>query len=541
MDPEAAEGIVFNDAGPTSGVDFVLDNSTTDDKPVIDSVLGGLAAFDYDNDGRVDLYFTNGASMPDFDKSAPRFWNRLYRNLGDGRFEDVTERAGVKGKGYSFGVAAADYDNDGWADLYVSGYDRNVLYRNLGNGSFEDRTEAAGATGRYRSGSGAKPWSVAGLWFDYDRDGHLDLLVVNYLDWDQQNNRVCGEPGRRLSCAPDMYGETSNILYRNRGDGTFEDVSQSTGIASLAGKGMSAASGDIDHDGFADVFIANDGMRDYLLRNVEGRRFVEVAVELGAAFNEDGVPVSSMGVALEDIDNDGFQDIFITALTNETFPLLFNQEGRGFRDTTYSSGLGLLTSPLSGWGAAIADFDNDGWKDLFTANSHVSENVESYRGIPYAQPNTIFRNNGDGRFESAVEVSPPAAHRGSAVADLNGDGRLDLVVSAIGARAEVLLNQSLNENHWVLLDLVGRRSNRDGIGAVVRVETDSGTVQHRTAASAVGYAGSSDRRLHFGLGSAIRLERIEVRWPSGAVQTIEDAEIDRVVRIVEPEDEPERQ
>lgn len=522
----------------------MLDNATTDDKPVIDSVLGGLAAFDYDNDGRVDLYFTNGARLPDFDKSASRFWNRLYRNLGDGRFEDVTERAGVKGNGYSFGAAAADYDNDGWVDLYVSGYDHNVLYRNLGNGLFEDRTEAAKATGRYASdsssGSGTKPWSVAALWFDYDRNGHLDLLVVNYLDWNQQNNRVCGESGRRLSCAPDMYDATSNILYRNGGDGTFEDVSRETGIAALAGKGMSAVSGDIDQDGFADIFIANDGMRDYLLRSVQGQRFEEVAVEFGAAFNEDGVPVSSMGVGLEDINNDGFQDIFVTALTNETFPLLLNQEGRGFRDVTYSSGLGLLTTTLSGWGTAIADFDNDGWKDLFTANSHVSENVESYRGISYAQPNVVFRNSGEGTFEGPVEISPAAAHRGSAAADLNNDGRLDLVVSVIGAEVDVLLNRSPADAHWVLLDLVGRQSNRDGIGAVVRVETDAGPPQYRTVGSASGYASSSDTRVHFGLGAATRLERIEVRWPSGAVQTIENAEIDQVVRIVEPESDPER-
>ena len=531
--------IVFNDASASSGVDFVLDNATTDDKPVIDAVLGGVAAFDYDVDGLVDLFFTNGARLTDFDKSDPRFWNRLYRNLGDGKFEDATQRAGVQGGGYSMGAAAADYDNDGLPDLYVAGYDRNTLYRNRGDGTFADATAAAGVGGIYPPGAGPragkKPWAVAAAWFDYDSDGRLDLLVVNYLDWTPADNRICGDPGRRLSCAPDMYGGSANILYRNKGGGAFEDVSARTGIGGLVGKGMSAAAADVNRDGFADVFIANDGERDFLLRNIDGERFEETAVESGVAFNEDGAPISSMGAAFEDIDNDGLPDLFVTALTNETFPLFLNRKDGGFRDVTFASRIGLLSTARSGWGAAIADFDNDGWKDLFTANSHVSENVESYRGIPYAQPNAVFRNTGAAVFEEAEGVfSRPAAHRGSAVADLNNDGRLDIVVSSIAARAEILINESAPAAHWLLVKPVGSRSNRSGIGAIVAAETPSGRKQYRTAASAAGYASSSDIRIHFGFGDEDRLKRLEIHWPSGARQVLADVELDRVLVIEEP-------
>ena len=532
-EPSEESAITFEE--DAEGVGFVLSNGTTEDKPMPDSTLGGVALFDCDSDGLLDIYFTNGARFPDFKKESPAYYNRLYRNLGERTFEDRTSEASVAGRGYSMGVAAADYDNDGWTDLYVSGVDRNTLFRNLGDCRFEDVTERAGVDLQRADG---KPWSVAAAWLDYNADGHLDLFVVNYVDWSWAKNRVCGDPGRRLSCSPAHYAGLPNALFRNRGDGTFEDASRATGVAEHVGKGMSAAIADYDGDGFQDVFVTNDSVRNFLFRNVNGKRFEEVAVEAGVAFTGDGIPVSSMGLDFRDLNGDGLPDVIYTALSNETFPLFVNQGNGSFADATYASKLGLEAYTKSGWSVGTFDFDNDGDKDLFTANSHVSENVELYRSVAYRMPNSVFKAMEDGTYRDVASGAGPAlrraaAHRGAAFGDLDNDGRVDVVVSAIGSEASVLFNESRGGN-WLMLDLKGAASNRTAIGAVVKLVEGSGRVQYNHVSTAVGYASASDRRVHFGLGPSRTVRAIEVRWPSGKVQVLENVEAGVILKITEP-------
>ena len=529
--PERSWTIRFEEA--ESGVDFVLNNGTIDDKPMPDSTLGGVALFDCDNDGLLDIYFTNGARFPDFEKADESFHNRLYRNAGGRRFEDAAAQAGVQGYGYSMGVAAGDYDNDGWTDFFVAGVGQNILYRNRGDCRFEDVTQRAGVRG-----ARAMPWSVAAAWLDYDNDGDLDLFVVNYLDWSWETNRVCGDPGRRLSCSPAHYDGLPNTLYRNRGDGTFENASRETGIAEHVGKGMSAAPADYDGDGFADIFVTNDSVRNFLFRNVDGERFEEVGVQAGVAFTADGIPVSSMGLDFRDLNGDGRPDVTITALANETYPLFFNRGDGGFVDSTYPTRMGLTSLMMSGWSAGAFDFDNDGDKDIFTANSHVSENVELYRAQAYRLPNAIFQVAGDGTYRDAAPcagsaLERAAAHRGAAFGDLDNDGAIDAVVSAIGSEAKVLFNAS-EAGQWLVLDLEGTASNRSGLGARVELTQASGGAQHNHATTAVGYASSSDKRVHFGLGADRSVRRVEIRWPSGKLQTLENVSAVQVLAVVEP-------
>ena len=532
----SARQIRFENRQKASHVDFVLNNATTPNKPLIDSTLGGVALFDFDNDGFLDIFFTNGAQIPSLEKDNPTFHNRLYRNNRDGTFTDVTDRAGLQGEGYCMGVAAADFDNDGWTDLYLTGVNRNILYHNNGDGTFTDITEQAGVSGV--DSNGKKLWSVGAAWFDYDNDGLLDLFVTNYLDWSFMTSKVCGDDGKRLSCSPSLYSGLPNLLYHNNGDGTFTDVSRQTGIAELIGKGMSVAVADFDDDGFMDVFVANDQARNFLLKNVEGQRFTEIGVEAGVAYSEDGLPLSSMGVDFRDLNDDGRPDLIVTALGGETFPLYVNSGHGLFESSSYLSRLGFETLRMSGWGVGAYDFDNDGHKDLFTANSHVSENADFYGRDRYRQTNALFRNLGNGRFEnvtpqagSAFQVA--AAHRGCAFGDLNNDGRIDSIVSAIGEPAKVLYNISSRENHWILIQLQGTKSNRDGIGAKIKIISDSGQVQHNHVTTAVGYASASDKRVHFGLGAARRIREIEIRWPSGHPQTLRDIAADQILMVKE--------
>ena len=528
--------IRFEDRQLGSRINFVLNNSTTPDKPMIDSVLGGVAVLDFDQDGYLDVFFTNGARIPSLEKDDTSFHNRLYRNNHDGTFTDVTTHAGVMGAGYSMGVAVGDYDNDGYPDLFVAGVNRNILYHNNRDGTFTDVTQPAGVAGVDESGR--KLWSVAAAWLDYDNDGLLDLFVSNYLDWSFENSHVCGEAGKRLSCSPVLYKGVHNFLYHNNGDGTFTDVSRSSGIAEHLGKGMGVAVADFDGDGFIDIFVANDDERNFLFRNGDGRTFEEIGVLGGVAYTEDGVPASNMGVDFRDLDNDGYPDLIVTALAGETFSLRMNKGGKLFEDATYKAGIGLVSNLLSGWSVGAFDFDNDGYKDLFVANSHASENVHFYSHHQYRQANAVFRNLGNATFSDVTAQAGPAmrvarAHRGSAFGDLNNDGKIDVVVSAIGEPAEVLYNTSSNHNHWIIIETEGRRSNRDGIGTRIKLTGQSGRVQYNQVTTSVGYASSSDRRVHFGLGSDARVREIELRWPSGKVQLLKDVEADRILKVTE--------
>ena len=517
--PAEQSRIAFENRQEKSGVTFVLNNGTTDDKPIIDSTLGGVALLDYDNDGYLDIFFTNGASIPGLDKSNRRFFNRLYHNNRDGTFTDVTERAGVASEGYSMGAAAADYDNDGWTDLYVTGVNRNILYHNNHDGTFTDVTQKAGVTGVFGS---KKLWSVSAAWIDYDNDGLLDLFVANYLDWSPENSRVCGAPGRRLSCPPSMYKGEPNLLYHNNGDGTFTDVSAASGIANSIGKGMGVAIADYDGDGWTDIFVGNDNQRNFLFKNRHGEGFDEVGVESFVAYTDDGVPVSSMGVDFRDWDNTGRPSVFVTALGGETFPLFRNEDGKLFTMASYESGIGFATFRMSGWGAGIYDLDNDGYKDLFSANSHASENADVNPQQHYRQPNGVFQNLRNGHFQDASAEAGPAlrlraAHRGAAFGDLNNDGKVDVVISAIGSPAELLYNTSTGSNHWIAIETVGVKSNRDGIGTRIKLIGESGLVQYNEITTAGSYASSSDKRAHFGLGRDSLVKEIELQWPSGTV------------------------
>ena len=527
--------IHFEDRQPQSHIDFVLNNGTTPDKPIVDSVLGGVALLDFDQDGYLDVFFTNGARLPSLQKDDPSFNNRLYRNNHDGTFTDVTARVGAAGAGYSMGVAAGDYDNDGYPDIFVAGVNRNILYHNNRDGTFTDVTGAAGVAGLDESGK--KLWSVGGAWLDYDNDGRLDLFVSNYLDWSPENSHVCGDAGMRLSCSPVLYKGVHNFLYHNNGDGTFTDVSQATGIAQHIGRGMGVAIADFDNDGFTDIFVANDNERNFLFHNRGGKTFEEIGVLAGVAFTEDGVPASSMGADFRDLNNDGFPDLVMTALAGETFSVRLNLAGKMFADATYKSGIGLASSLLSGWSAGAFDFDNDGAKDLFFTNSHVSENVHFYSHHQYHQANAVFRNLGnsfaDVSEQAGAAMRVARAHRGSAFGDLNNDGKIDVVVSAIGQPAAVLYNTSPARNHWIMIQTEGRQSNRDGIGTRIKLVGASGRVQYNQVTTAVGYVSSSDRRVHFGLGADAQAREIEVRWPSGKVQVLKNVPADHIVKVTE--------
>ena len=529
--------VVFEELGPASGVDFVLRNSATPRKYQIEPMIAGVALFDYDNDGHLDIYLVNGAEIPALEKTGPRYFNRLYRNQGNGTFRDVTLAAGVQGKGYSMAAGAADYDNDGWQDLYVAGVNRNQLYRNNGDGTFSAVTAKAGVAGIHpRFG---KTWAVAAGWFDYDNDGWLDLFVANYVVWDFDKDPFCGwEHTRvRIYCHPSYFEPLPNFLYRNNGDGTFTDVSAESGIGRYVGKGMGVAFADYDDDGDLDVFVANDKARSLLFRNDGKGVFTERAIPAGVAYNGDGRMLSCMGVDFRDIDNDGRPDLFITALTNETFPYYHNEGGGIFDDFTRRSELARLSITMSGWSNGIYDLNNDGWKDLFSVNSYIEDIDHIITNYPYRQRNAVFANR-DGRF---VDLSGGAgagfqtagAHRGCAFGDLDNDGRVDVVATRFDEPARIFRNVSPRKQHWLLVELVGSRSNRDGIGAKLVLES-AGGVQHNHVTTSVGYGGSSDRRVHFGLGPDETVKRLEIRWPSGIRQQLTNIPADQVIRVEEP-------
>ena len=512
------------------GMDFVLQNSPTPQKYLIETMPGGVALFDYNNDGLLDVFLVNGGRLTspmqtpeNFDRKNPRYWNRLYRQNKDGSFADVTEKAGLANAGdgnYGMGAAVGDYDNDGFPDLYVTSYGKNILYHNNGDGTFTDVTAKAGVAGG--------GWSVSAGFFDYDNDGKLDLFVTRYMEWDTKHSKSCGGEWHTY-CPPEEFPATTSILYHNNGDGTFTDVSQKSGIAAKKGRALGVAFADYDGDGFTDIFVANDGMQQYLYRNNGNGTFTERALEAGAALSEDGRRLSGMGVVFQDYDNDGRPDVIVTELPRELYGVYHNDGNGTFSYGSLETGLGALSSGSSGWGVGLEDFDNDGWKDLFVAQGHVLDNVEQIDPSLHYWELPMLAMNRNRHFERAdAGSSTPAAGRGSAFGDLNNDGWEDVVMTVLGGPPQVFFNRG-GKKHWLVISLRGTRSNRDGFGARVRVNE-----QTRFATSAGSYLSSSDKRLHFGLGTA-ETAKIEISWPSGAQQIMNDVHADQFLEVREPE------
>src|ERR1700704_6148876 len=438
------------------GIDFVLRNSPTPQKYLIETMPGGVALLDYNNDGLLDILLVNGGHIfspmksPDnFERRDPRFWNRLYRQNRDGSFTDVTKEAGlsaVDSGNYGMGVAVGDYDNDGYPDLFITNYGKNILYHNNGDGTFTDVTSKAGVAGG--------GWSVSAGFVDYDNDGKLDLFVTRYMEWDTQHSKDCGGSFHTY-CPPGEFPRTTNILYHNRGDGTFDDVSQRSGIAAKKGHGLGVAFADYDGDGFTDIYVANDGMQQYLFHNNGDGTFKEVAMEAGAALNVDGGPLSGMGVVFQDYDNDGRPDVIVTTLPRQTYAV-FHNDGKGsFSDRGLQTGLNAMSGVTSGWGIGLEDFDNDGLKDLFVTQGHVLDNVEKIDpSLHYLEP-TLLALNHNGRFESVNPGTDAlAAARGAAFGDLNNDGSIDAVVSVLGGHPQIFMNRG-GAAHWVTITLHG--------------------------------------------------------------------------------------
>ena len=530
--------IRFEDVASRAGLQFVADSSPTPNKNQPETMISGVGLIDYDNDGYLDIFLINGAALPSLKKESPKYYNRLFHNNHDGTFTDVTEKAGLAGDGYDMGVAIGDFDNDGWEDIYVASVTRNHLYRNNGDGTFTDVTEKAGVgTPTYK---GEKMWSAAAGWVDYNNDGKLDLFVANYCRWEVNKDPVCLSGGRlRAYCHPKFYEPLPSTLYRNNGDGTFTDVSEETGIAKRLGKGMGIGFNDYDGDGFTDIFVANDNMPNSLFHNLKGKAFEEVAMDAGVAYSENGKAVSGMGAEFRDLDNDGLPDIWHTATELETFPLFHNRGNGIFIDVTGRSGLARPTLQMSGWSNGVADFDNDGWKDLFVARSNVLDNIAEFSSRTYAEPNSIFRNLGKMTFEDVTAQAGPdmqigAAHRGAAIGDLDNDGRLDIVVTVLNGKTRILRNVSANANNWVEFKLVGTRSNRMAIGAQLKLTTEDGASQYDIVSTSAGYGASRDPRAHFGLGPFKTVRQLEIRWPSGVHQVLKDLPANRIQRIEEP-------
>ncbi len=527
----------FVDAAQKLGIHFKHEASPTSKKYLLETMGSGVALFDYDNDGRLDIFFANGAHLDDPmpkgafpKKDDPKYWNRLYHQKPDGTFEDVTEKAGLAGSGYSTGVAVGDYDNDGNEDLFVAGYGRSTLYHNNGNGTFTDVTDAAGV-----AGSG---WATSAAWVDYDNDGRLDLVVARYMEWDF-DDIYCGErkAGYRAYCHPDIFKPVSILLYHNDGNGKFTEVSRKAGV-DKPGKGLGVAIADYDHDGWPDILITNDSVPEQLFHNKRDGTFEEVAMVSGLALDGSGATYAGMGVDFEDYNNDGWPDVVITDLANQRYALYKNAGDGTFDYVTNPMGLGAITLLHSGWGVKFLDYDNDGWKDLFIAQSHVMDTIEIQEPhLHYREPPLLAWND---RGQKFVDVSAESGDifqqkwvgRGLATGDINNDGKVDVVITSNNGPAYVLMNETPTHNHWITLKLIGVKSNRDGIGAQVTVSTDAGK-QYATVTTAGSYESSSDPRVHFGLGSATSVKLISIRWPSGIVQTLANTKADQILSVTE--------
>ena len=518
------------------GINFQHQASHTSKKYLPETMGSGVALFDYDNDGRLDIFFPNGAPLGDPtpkraipQKTGPKYGNRMYHQKADGTFEDVTEKAGLQGTGYGMGVAVGDYDNDGYEDLYVTAYGGNKLYHNNGDGTFSDVTAKAGV-----GGSG---WSTSAAWVDLDGDGFLDLVVLRYLEWDF-DDIWCGEhkEGYRAYCHPDYFKPARPLVYHNSGDGTFTEVAEKIGLSKPA-KGLGVALADYDRDGHIDLFFANDSMMEYLYHNKGNGSFEDVGLVSEVAVDIDGRTYAGMGVDFADFNNDGWADIVVTNLANQRYALYQNNDGGTFTYVSTRSGLAGMSLAHSGWGVRLFDFDNDGWKDLLIAQGHDLDTIEQTNpNLRYREPMLLARNTGKG----FVDVSQSSGEvfnrswvaRGLAIGDLDNDGRLDAVVTTNDGPAYVLRNETPSANHWLLLTLVGHKSNRDAIGANVKLVTASGQ-QFATVSTASSYLSSGDKRVHFGIGKESSVESIEIRWPSGIVQALKNIPADQVLQIGE--------
>jgi enediyne biosynthesis protein E4 len=520
--------VAIFEAGLPRGLDFMHRNSPTRQKYLIETMGGGVALLDYNRDGLLDIFVVNSGRLSDpmqmpenFDRSDSRYWNRLYRQNKDGSFTDLTEAAGLGNAGngnYGMGVAVADYDNDGFPDIYVTNYGKNTLYHNNRNGTFTDVTQKAGVA--------AGGWSVSAGFFDYDNDGKLDLFVTRYMQWDTQHSKACA---RQTYCPPGEFPATTNVLYRNRGDGTFEDVSVRAGVAGKKGRALGVAFNDYDSDGFTDIFVANDGMEQFLFHNNGNGTFTERALEAGVSLSDDGKPYAGMGVDFRDYDNDGRPDILVTNLAKQIYAVYHNDGNGSFSYRSLQTGLGVLSAGSSGWGMRLADFDNDGWKDLFVAQSHVMDNVEQIDpSLHYREPPLLALNH-HGRFERVDPgMDTPVAGRGAAFGDLNNDGWIDVVMSVLGGQPVVFHNRG-GRNHWLTISLEGTRSNRDGFGTRIQV---NGQTQY--ANSAGSYESASDKRVHFGVGNAESAD-VDLCWPSGARQHFKNVPVNQILHVREPE------
>ncbi|MBV8551653.1 MAG: CRTAC1 family protein [Acidobacteriaceae bacterium] len=500
----------------------------------------GVAMFDYNRDGRLDLFFVNGAALSDPmppgkspDKTDPIYWNRLYRNNGDGTFTNVTEQAGLKGDGYGMGVAVGDYDNDGYPDLYVTSVGHNTLYHNNGDGTFTDVTASAGV-----AGSG---WSAGAMFIDYDRDGLLDLFVSRYLLWDGWKDIFCGlpRPGGRAYCHPDRFQPVTHLLFHNEGHGRFRDVSKESGIADFPGKGLGVAMNDYDRDGWPDIVVANDSVPEQLFHNLKNGKFEEVAVEAGMAYDEDGNTFAGMGVDFADYDNDGWPDVFINALAKQKYALFHNEHGR-FSYVSGPAGMAARSVAHSGWGAKFLDYDNDGFKDLFIGQGHVMDNIQlTQPDVPYLEPPMLLRNVAGKFIDVSAQSGPifhePKAARGVAFGDVNNDGFVDIVMNCNGGSA-VLLKNRRNTNHWLIVDTVGTKSNRDGIGAQLHLVSEDGSEQYAIVTTASSYLSASDKRVYFGLGHNAAVKRLDITWPSGVVQHFSEIKADQILLAREPKE-----
>jgi enediyne biosynthesis protein E4 len=520
----------FTDVASRSQFTYVTRNDYRTRKYFIQPMAGGVAILDYDNDGRMDIFFTNGAELPSM-KKPPAFADALLRNRGGGVFEDRTAAAGVAGgsTGYHIGAAAGDYDNDGYTDLFLANAGSNTLLHNNRDGTFTNATADSGLT------KPTNTLSIGAAWFDYDNDGRLDLVVSDYTIWTPETDAPCTDSlNREIYCSPTRYVSVPSRLYHNRGNGKFEDVTEPSGLARARGKGMGVSIADLNDDHRPDIFIANDTERNFLFINQGGGRFQEQGAIYGVAYNDYGVAVNGMGSDAKDFNNDGFVDLFYNDLATQIFALFANDRGKLLRYVSYATGLGRLSFRFGGWGAGFIDYDNDGWKDLYSANGDVD-----YLGSNAKQSDTLFRNRDGTTFTdvsagTGVAFTAKGFHRGSAFADLDNNGSLDIVVTGLNERPRILLNTGTPGAHWLLLDLQGTRGSRDAIGATVKVTTASGRTLHNHVSVSTGLMSSSDRRVHFGLGAESAIASVEIRWPGGQVQTLSDVRADQIRRVTEP-------